>query len=50
MGINALNIFSNNQKWYKFSLKEYAEMSKIFSLFSDYQVTLAVIFDEQPKV
>ena len=50
MGINALNIFSNNQKWHKFSLKECAEMSKMFSLFSDYQETLEVIFDEQPKV
>ena len=50
MGINALNIFSNNQKWHKFSLKECAEMSKMLSLFSDYQETLEVIFDEQHKV
>ena len=50
MGINVLNIFFSNQKWHKFSLKECAEMSKMFSLFSDYQETLEVIFDEQPKV
>ena len=50
MGINALNIFSNNQKWHKLSLEECAEMSKMFSLVSDYQETLEVIFDEQPKV
>lgn len=50
MGINALNIFSNNQKWHKLSLEECAEMSKMFSLVSDYQETMEVIFDEQPKV
>ena len=50
MGINALNIFSTNQKWHKLSLEECAEMSKMFSLVSDYQETMEVIFDEQPKV
>ena len=50
MGINALNIFSNNQKWHKLSLEECAEMSEMFSLVSDYQETMEVIFDEQPKV
>ncbi len=50
MGINALNIFSNNQKWHKLSLEDCAEMSKMFSLVSDYQETMEVIFDEQPKV
>lgn len=50
MGINALNIFSNNKKWHKLSLEECAEMSKMFSLVSDYQETMQVIFDEQPKV
>lgn len=50
MGINALNIFSNNQKWHKLSSEECAEMSKMFSLVSDYQETMEVIYDEQPKV
>ena len=50
MGINALNIFSNNQKWHKLSLEECAEMSKMFSLVSDYQETMEVIYNEQPKV
>jgi metallo-beta-lactamase family protein len=50
MGINALNIFSNNKKWHKLSLEECAEMSKMFSLVSDYQETIEVIFDEHPKV
>ena len=50
MGINALNIFSSNQQWHKLSLEECAEMSKMFSLVSDYQETMEVIYDEQPKV
>lgn len=50
MGINALNIFSNNQKWHKLSLEECAEMSKMFSLVSDYQETMELILDERPKV
>ncbi|MGZ9734222.1 MBL fold metallo-hydrolase [Flavobacterium sp. GNP002] len=50
MGINALNIFSNNKKWHKLSLEECAEMSKMFSLVSDYQETIEVIFDQHPKV
>ena len=50
MGIYALNIFSNNQKWHKLSSEECAEMSKMFSLISDYQETMEVIYYEQPKV
>ena len=50
MGINALNIFSNNPKWHKLSLEECAEMSKMFSLVSDYQETMELILDERPKV
>ena len=50
MGINALNIFSNNQKWHKLSLEECAEMSKMFSLVSDYQETMELILDERSKV
>ncbi|SHL57087.1 MBL fold metallo-hydrolase RNA specificity domain-containing protein [Flavobacterium xanthum] len=50
MGINALNIFSNNPKWHKLSLEECAEMSKMFSLVSDYQETMELILDDRPKV
>lgn len=50
MGINALNIFSNNQKWHKLTSEDCAEMSKMFSLVSDYQETMELILDERPKV
>ncbi|RDI54697.1 MBL fold metallo-hydrolase [Flavobacterium glaciei] len=50
MGINALNIFSSNIKWHKLPLEVCAEMNKMFSLVSDYQETIEMIFDEQPKV
>lgn len=50
MGINALNIFSSNIKWHKLPLQVCAEMNKMFSLVSDYQETIEMIFDEQPKV
>jgi metallo-beta-lactamase family protein len=50
MGINALDIFSNNKQWHKLSLEECQEMSKMFTLVSDYQESLEVMFDKQPKV
>lgn len=50
MGINALDIFSVNKKWHKLSLSDCEAMSKMFNLVSDYQETINVIFDEQPKV
>ena len=50
MGINALDIFSNNKQWHKLSLAECDAMSKMFALVSDYQETISVIFDKQPKV
>ena len=50
MGINALDIFSNNKQWHKLSLAECDAMSKMFALVSDYQETISLIFDEQPKV
>ncbi len=50
MGISALDIFSNNKKWHKLSLNECFEMEKMFTLVSDYQETMNVIFDEHSKV
>ncbi len=50
MGINALDIFSNNKQWHKLSLEECHAMSGMFTLVSDYQESLDVMFDKQPKV
>lgn len=50
MGISALKIFTENKKWHKLSLDECFEMEKMFTLVSDYQETMNVIFDERPKV
>ncbi len=50
MGINALDIFSNNKKWHKLSLEDLEAMNKMFLLVSDYQESTSVIFDQQPKV
>lgn len=50
MGINALDIFSNNKQWHKLSLEECHAMSEMFTLVSDYQESLDVMFDKQPKV
>jgi metallo-beta-lactamase family protein len=50
MGINALTIFSANKSWHKLSLEECNGMSEMFTLVSDYQETIDLIFDKQPKV
>ncbi|MGO4904506.1 MBL fold metallo-hydrolase RNA specificity domain-containing protein [Flavobacterium sp. W20_MBD1_R3] len=50
MGINALNIFSDNPRWHKLSLQECTEMSRMFSLVSDFQETMNIILDDGPKV
>lgn len=50
MGISALNVFSNNLKWHKLSLFDCEEMEAMFTLVSDYQETMNIILDHQPKV
>ncbi|PWA06476.1 MBL fold metallo-hydrolase RNA specificity domain-containing protein [Flavobacterium psychrotolerans] len=50
MGISVLDIFENNRKWHKLSEAEYTGMCKMFSMVSDYQETIATIYDKQPKV
>lgn len=50
MGISVLEIFENNRKWHKLSEAEYTAMCKMFSMVSDYQETIATIYDKQPKV
>jgi metallo-beta-lactamase family protein len=50
MGIKVLEIFENNRKWHKVPEHEYVAMCKMFAMNSDYQETIATIFDNQPKV
>jgi metallo-beta-lactamase family protein len=50
MGISVLDIFENNRKWHKLPEHEYIAMCKMFSKITDYQETIATIYDKQPKV
>lgn len=50
MGISVLDIFRDNLKWHKLSANECEEMCKMFTLISDYEDTIAAIYDNQPKV
>jgi metallo-beta-lactamase family protein len=50
MGINAFEIFINNQKWHKLSLDDCIKMSKMFTMITDYQDTIDAIYDKKPKV
>lgn len=50
MGISVLQVFENSKKWHKIPEHEYVAMCKMFSMNSDYQETIATIFDNQPKV
>ena len=50
MGISVLEIFQNNKKWHKLSDEDCVDMCKMFSMISDYQETIAAIYDKQPKV
>lgn len=50
MGKRVLDIFTCNTSWHKLSIDECTEMSKMFSIVSDYQETLNIIGNMQPKV
>jgi metallo-beta-lactamase family protein len=50
MGISVLDIFMNNRNWHKLSERDCIDMCKMFTMNSDYQETIATIFDKQPKV
>ena len=50
MGISVLDIFRDNLKWHKLTAKDCEEMCDTFTLISDYQDTVAAIYDENPKV
>ena len=50
MGIDVLDVFMDNRNWHKLSEQECADMCKIFTMNSEYQETIATIFNPQPKV
>jgi metallo-beta-lactamase family protein len=50
MGINVLDVFTNNKKWHKLSQEDCFAMFNAFTLISDYQNTVETIYDKQPKV
>jgi metallo-beta-lactamase family protein len=50
MGISVLEIFKNNRKWHKLPEHELIAMCKMFSMITDYQETIDMIYNKQPKV
>jgi metallo-beta-lactamase family protein len=50
MGISVLEIFENNRKWHKLPEHELIAMCKMFSMITDYQETIDMIYNKQPKV
>lgn len=50
MGISVLEIFENNQRWHKLPEHELIAMCKMFSMITDYQETIDMIYNKQPKV
>jgi metallo-beta-lactamase family protein len=50
MGVSALEIFINNKDWHKLTMEECVAMTKMFSLVSDYQETMDIIYNKSPKV
>lgn len=50
MGISVLDVFMDNRNWHKLSEQECVDMCKMFTMNSEYQETIATIFDKQPKV
>lgn len=50
MGVNVLNVFSSNKNWHKLSEQQCDEMCKVFTMISNFQDTINVIYDKKPKV
>ncbi len=50
MGISVLEIFENNRKWHKLPEHEFIAMCKMFSMITDYEETIDMIDNNQPKV
>lgn len=50
MGIEMLELFTENRKWHKLKPEECEQMCKMFSMITDYEDTIAAIYDDRPKV
>lgn len=50
MGASALHVFLENLQWHKLSVDDCHEMSKMFSIVSEFEQTMRIIDDPQPKV
>ncbi len=49
MGIEMLQLFTENRQWHKLRIDQCEEMCKIFSMITDYEDTIAAIYDDKPK-
>ncbi len=50
MGVSAFDIFFNNLKWHKLAFEECVEMSRMFTMITDYKDTIEAIYNKEPKV
>lgn len=50
MGANALHVFLENLEWHKLSANDCHEMCKMFTIVSEFEETIRIIDDPQPKV
>jgi metallo-beta-lactamase family protein len=50
MGIKVLDVFNDNPKWHKLNPNQCEEMCSMFSMISDFEDTIAAIYDKRPKV
>ncbi|MCD9574085.1 MBL fold metallo-hydrolase RNA specificity domain-containing protein [Flavobacterium soyae] len=50
MGAGVLNIFQENLKWHKLSSDDCHQMCSMFKIVSEFQQTIRIIEDPQPKV
>ena len=50
MGANALHVFLENLQWHKLSVNDCHEMYKMFTIVSEFEETIRIIADPQPKV
>lgn len=50
MGASVLDIFLQNMQWHKLSANDCHEMCKMFKIVSEYEQTMRIIEDPQPKV
>ena len=50
MGINVLEVFKENRLWHKLSFEECEAMCKVFTLISDFQDSMNMVYNKKPKV